>query len=50
MGDSAVICPDAVKILINQHFATVILTHTILVWNTDALTPWVKKNEALCYF
>lgn len=38
------ICPDAVKALLNQHSAMVILTHIILVWNVDALTSRVKKN------
>lgn len=49
MGDS-VIYPDAVKSPINQHFAMVIITHTIWVWYTDALTPKVKKKKGITLF
>lgn len=44
------IYPEAVKSLLNQHFAMIIITHTIWIWNADALTPRVKKERDLTSF
>ncbi|RLW06461.1 hypothetical protein DV515_00004351 [Chloebia gouldiae] len=40
---NSVIYPDVMKSPINQHFAVVIITHAIWVWNADALTSRMEE-------